>query len=56
MNPTGGVRFSLEYTGADADNHIIDMYDVSQALLSFQGGIKGVSFEIKGEIKRARLN
>lgn len=30
------VKFSLSYSGGDADNHQIDFYDVSQALLGFQ--------------------
>lgn len=32
----GGASFTLEFTGAEADEHYIDMYDVSQALISFQ--------------------
>jgi hypothetical protein len=30
------VRFELSYSGADADDHEIDLYDVSQALVGFQ--------------------
>ena len=30
------VRFELSYSGADADEHEIDFYDISQALLGFQ--------------------
>ena len=30
------VQFELSYTGADADDHEIDLYDVSQALVGFQ--------------------
>lgn len=32
----GDVQFTIEFTGSDADAHAIDMYDVSQALISFQ--------------------
>ncbi|MCE4543266.1 MULTISPECIES: hypothetical protein [unclassified Caballeronia] len=31
-----GLRFTLSYEGADADQHAIDLYDVSQALIGFQ--------------------
>ncbi len=30
------VQFELSYAGADSDNHEIDLYDVSQALVGFQ--------------------
>lgn len=36
MVEIGGVRVTLQYDGAEADEHIVDMYDVSQALLAFQ--------------------
>lgn len=36
MVEIGGVRVTLQYDGAEADEHVIDMYDVSQALLAFQ--------------------
>jgi hypothetical protein len=39
-NPGGGMKhqivFSLEYTGGTSDQHLIDFYDVSQALLGFE--------------------
>lgn len=30
------IKFELSYKGSDSDNHEIDMYDVSQALIGFQ--------------------
>lgn len=30
------IQFELSYSGADAENHEIDFYDVSQALIGFQ--------------------
>lgn len=30
------IKFELSYSGADADSHEIDLYDVSQALVGFQ--------------------
>lgn len=30
------IQFELSYTGADAESHEIDLYDVSQALVGFQ--------------------
>jgi hypothetical protein len=30
------VQFELSYLGADSDDHEIDLYDVSQALVGFQ--------------------
>ena len=30
------VQFELSYKGNDSDDHEIDMYDVSQALIGFQ--------------------
>jgi hypothetical protein len=33
---TQSLRFTLSYEGADADDHKIDFYDVSQALIGFQ--------------------
>lgn len=32
----GAVSFTLSYAGSDSDSHIIDLYDVSQALIGFQ--------------------
>lgn len=33
------VRFTFSFTGNDSDNHAIDFYDVSQALIGFQRSI-----------------
>jgi hypothetical protein len=33
------IKFRLSYSGADSDNHQIDLYDVSQALVGFQRSI-----------------
>ena len=30
------ISFSLKYSGGEADDHHIDLYDVSQALIGFQ--------------------
>lgn len=33
------VQFTLSFTGNDADKHLIDFYDISQALIGFQRSI-----------------
>ncbi|RFC32812.1 MAG: hypothetical protein DID92_2727745044 [Candidatus Nitrotoga sp. SPKER] len=45
------VKFILSYEGKDADNHQIDLYDVSQALIGFQRSIALTThLVINGEI------
>lgn len=36
MRLTGGVKFTISYSGNDTDENLIDLYDVSQALVGFQ--------------------
>ena len=36
MKLTGGVRFTIAFTGNDADENILDLYDISQALVGLQ--------------------
>jgi hypothetical protein len=46
------VKFELSYLGADADDHEIDLYDISLALVGFQRSL-AIFGDIWGQIKKS---
>lgn len=47
----GGAKFTLSYMGEESDQHVIDLYDVAQALVGFQRSLALTAhLVINGEI------